>query len=99
MYPRAGGPRMTPRFSLLAAGCLLAVVAVVGGCKPGSDVVSPVKGRVTFRGIPLPGGMIVFAPDAARGTRSTIAQAEIQTDGSYALKSKDALGVLAGHYR
>jgi hypothetical protein len=60
---------------------------------------APVQGRVLYRGQPLPYGTIVFAPDAARGTRGHLAIADIQPDGTFTLKTNEVLGAVAGHHK
>jgi len=78
---------------LLVPTCLLA------GCSAEPVPLAPVKGKVTYRGAPLTSGMIVFAPDENRGSQGPLAQAEIQGDGSYVLKTGEELGVKPGFYR
>ncbi|MBY0527685.1 MAG: hypothetical protein K2R98_30080 [Gemmataceae bacterium] len=75
--------------TLLALGC--------GGSKGGA--LAPVTGKVNYRGKPLQTGTIVFSPDAVRGSSGTLSVAEIQPDGSYRLKSGDAVGAAPGCYR
>jgi hypothetical protein len=78
------------------AGLLL----MAAGCgNHGSDGLRPVHGRVLYRGVPLSGGTIVFSPDADRGGAGPLAQADIQPDGYYVLKTEDHPGALAGWYR
>jgi hypothetical protein len=81
----------------LCGGLVLAVLAVVG-CS-GDEPLTPVHGRVFFRGQPLPGGTIVFTPDPERGGRGPLAYAEISADGRYSLRSGDKLGAVAGWHR
>ena len=81
----------------LRCGLVLAVLALFG-CG-GDEPLTPVHGRVFFRGQPLPGGTIVFAPDAERGGRGPLAYAEIADDGRYSLRSGDKLGAVAGWHR
>ncbi|HYV36341.1 MAG TPA: hypothetical protein VE988_11590 [Gemmataceae bacterium] len=84
---------------LRAASCCLALVLAAAGCGPSSEQLTPVKGKVSYRGHPCTGGTIVFIPDAARGTRGNLAVADIQPDGTFALKTNDVLGAVAGHHR
>lgn len=76
---------------LLGAGCGDTGVAPAEGI--------PVQGKVFFRGQPLPYGTIVFTPDADRGTHGPLATAAIQPDGSFQLKSGEAVGAVAGWHR
>src|SRR6516162_10140629 len=77
----------------------LACLAVAAGCRSGSDQLAPVKGKVTYQGVPVPGGTIVFIPDTTRGTHGNLAMADLQPDGSFALKTNDVLGAVPGHHR
>jgi hypothetical protein len=86
---------MSPtRYLSLLAGLLLLV-----GCHPAKEPMTLVRGKVTYKGLPLPGGTIVFIPDTSRGTQGSIAMAEIQPDGTYTLKTNELLGAVAGHHR
>ncbi len=63
----------------VAAGILLALPLAVGCVSEDAGMV-PVKGKVTYRGKPVPNGSINFIPDEMRS-----AYGEIQPDGSYSL--------------
>jgi hypothetical protein len=78
---------------------VLAVLALMAGCQQGTGPLTPVHGKVTYRGIALQGGTIVFAPDASRGGSGPLALAEIQPDGSYTLRSGEAYGAVSGWHR
>lgn len=76
------------------------LAAVAPGCNNSSgDHLTPVKGKITYKGTPLASGTIVFIPDTSRGTRGNLAIADIQGDGTFTLKSNDALGVVPGFYK
>src|SRR5439155_2688325 len=84
------GMRIPPLLpGALLAACLL---FTAGGCRSGSAPLAPVRGKVSYRGQLLRGGTIVFTPDAGRGNRGELACADIQPDGSYALKTGEAAG-------
>jgi hypothetical protein len=84
------------RPSLRHAG-LLIVLAVLGcGQK---DHLTPVRGRVFYRGQPWAGGTIVFTPDAERGGHGSLACGEIDADGRYTLHTGEELGVTPGWHR
>ena len=85
-----------PRPALCCA-LFLAALAVLG-CGQGESM-TPVHGRVFFHGQPLPGGTIVFTPDAERGGRGPLAYGEIGGDGRYSLHTGDKLGTNPGWYR
>lgn len=77
--------------------CLLAALAGWGCGR--DDKQMPVHGRVFYRGRPLPGGTIVFAPDVERGGSGPVAYGEIDAEGRYSLHSGEQLGVVPGWHR
>jgi hypothetical protein len=79
------------------APALLALLLV--GCGTDGPRLAVVRGKVSYRGTPLHGGTIVFTPDTLRGDDGPIARAEIQADGSYALKTGPFPGANPGWYR
>ena len=83
--------------SPLRCGLILAALAVVG-CGQ-DDSLTPVRGRVFYRGQPLPGGTIVFTPDAERGGHGPLAYGEIAADGHYYLCTGDKRGAVPGWHR
>jgi hypothetical protein len=83
-------------FGLLAVTALL---PLLGGCQRGSAPLTPVSGKVAYKGFSLQGGTIVFTPDAARGESGRLALGKINQDGSYQLYTGEALGAPAGWYR
>src|SRR5262249_30220447 len=85
-------PRRLPRW-----GLGLAILTV--GCNPGRVPFGSVRGQVSFKGVPLPAGLIVFTPDPTRGHRGPLACAEIQADGRYDLRTEDQAGAAPGWYR
>ena len=89
----------TVRISAPLHLCMLAGLLVLGGCQAAEEQMSPCQGKVTYKGTPLSGGTIVFIPDSSRGTRGSIAVGQIQPDGTFTLKTNDALGAVPGHHR
>ncbi|MGH7226332.1 MAG: hypothetical protein ACRELF_24210, partial [Gemmataceae bacterium] len=88
---------VNPPRQLLCCCSLLAALCVLG-C--GHDEQrTPVRGRVFFHGQPLPGGTIVFTPDAERGGRGPLAYGEIDADGRYSLHSDGQPGAVPGWHR
>jgi|SRR5579875_1294295 hypothetical protein len=81
----------------LCGGVVVAALTVLG-CGH-DEALTPVRGRVFFRGQPLPGGTIVFTPDAERGGHGPLAIGEIGPDGRYSLRSGDKLGAVPGWHR
>ncbi|MCI0683936.1 MAG: hypothetical protein L0Y71_17655 [Gemmataceae bacterium] len=73
------------------------LMLVLAGC--GRAPLTPVNGKVTYKGLALQSGVIVFTPDATRGERGAIAVGKIRDDGSYTLYTSDAAGAAAGWYR
>jgi hypothetical protein len=78
------------------AACLLFAAA---GCGSGSAPLAAVHGRVSYRGVLVTSGTIVFSPDTARGCRGELAYADIQPDGSYTLKTGESYGAVSGWHR
>jgi hypothetical protein len=77
----------------------LLLLAALCGCTGGGETPVPVKGKVTYKGAALQGGTIVFIPDTARGTHGRLATADIQPDGTFALKTDGVLGAVPGWHR
>jgi hypothetical protein len=75
--------------------CLLPLCAVIAGCGPGRLETTPISGRVTYRGKPVPNGRIVFQPEEGRP-----AMAALDADGRYRLTTfKPGDGALLGKHR
>jgi hypothetical protein len=87
------GPRTVA--TLLAA----ALLAGAAGCGSKDPELSPVRGTVSYKGVPLGGGTVVFIPDPDRGGSGPIALAEIQADGTFVLKTDDKPGAAPGWHR
>ncbi len=83
----------------LAAG--FGAVMLVGGC--GSNTPPPslatVRGKVTFNGQPVAGGLVVFTPDPQRGGSGKPACAETGPDGGFVLHLDGTNQIPAGWYR
>ncbi|MCE9532327.1 MAG: hypothetical protein K8T89_14580 [Planctomycetes bacterium] len=75
----------------LQAGSLI----LCTGCGSGNPKKISVTGRISYRGEPLHGGMIVFVPDEERGNAGPLVKGSIESDGSYLLGND----VKAGWYR
>ncbi len=58
-----------------------------------------VRGLVTFRGLPLPGGIVVFTPDDDFSSHGLCATGRIGPDGHFTLSTESAAGAVAGKYR
>jgi hypothetical protein len=70
------------------------------GCSGGGAGLAVVKGKITYKGKPVPNGTINFLPDD--GTKPS-ATGEIQPDGSYELKTflanKPSNGAVIGKHK
>jgi hypothetical protein len=81
---------------VLGAGFL----AAVGGCgssaPPGP---ATVRGKLTFNGRPVVGGLVVFSPDPQRGGSGKPASAETGPDGAFQLQLDKSPTIPAGWYR
>ena len=83
-----------PLISLAAVMLLL-----LPGCQQARTPLAPVRGKISYRGMFLQGGTIVFTPDAGRGTTGPLSQAAIQLDGSYTLRAEQGFGAVPGWHR
>ena len=76
-----------------------AIMLLAVACGRNGPTLVPVSGRVLFQGKPLPTGSIVFTPNSDKGGEGPLARAEIQTDGSYSLRTGEAVGGCVGWHR
>jgi hypothetical protein len=92
---------MTRFQSRLAATSVLTLfvflLPLVNGCGTSKVPRHNLSGRVTFRGKPVPVGLIVFEPDASRGNRGPQGYAQI-FDGRYETE-KFGKGAIIGALR
>jgi hypothetical protein len=72
---------------------------VLAGCEGSANQSEPVSGHVLYRGAPLTGGQIVFAPDPERGGDGPLAWSEIGPDGQYSLRNDSGPGAAVGWHR
>ena len=86
---------------LLALAAGFAAMSLSGGCGSKAPPPGPatVRGKLTFNGRPVAGGLVVFTPDAARGGGGKPASAETAADGSYQLQLDKSAHIPAGWYR
>jgi hypothetical protein len=84
---------------LRTSGLFGIALLALAGCGGGDDSPRPVTGRVLYRGAPLAGGTIVFAPDPERGGDGPVAWGEIGADGRYALRTTTGEGASPGWHR
>ena len=81
---------------LTIVGALALAVSCAAGCgKKGVDRFD-LKGKVMFRGQPVPKGYMIFAPDGEKGNRGPGAKAGI-SDGNYATMENQ--GTVGGPHR
>ena len=78
----------------LCFGLLLAV-----GCGRTPTPQPFVQGRVYYKGQPLTGGTVVFAPDPMRGGHGPMAWGQIEADGRYRLTTDGRNGASPGWHR
>jgi len=86
---------MVPARMLMVALLVLALV----GCTQKPATLNAVTGKVNYKGVALPDGVIIFSPDTSRGESGKIAYGKIKNDGSYTLTTGEAAGAGAGWYR
>jgi hypothetical protein len=77
----------------------LALLGLQGCGDTAPAPLAAVHGRVTFRGVPLPAGLVVFTPDDEAGSHGACAQGAIGPDGRYALATGGAPGAAPGRHR
>ena len=80
----------------LAIGRLAALAGLLAGCGSGEDLpaTTPVKGKVTYQGQPVPKGTVTFQP--ANGRPAT---GQIQPDGTFVLSTfGDKDGAIPGKH-
>jgi len=73
------------------------ILGMLGGCGSSNAPAGGVRGRVLVGGLPLSGGMVVFAPDESRGNRGHLGTAGIERDGWYTIPA--SAGLNAGWHR
>jgi hypothetical protein len=88
---------MARRVCLIGTVC--AVFAVLGGCDRAKSGDTIVRGQILYRGEPVSGGLIVFAPNPERGSSGPLATAVLNDDGSFTLTGADGKPVPPGWYR
>jgi hypothetical protein len=91
--------RLLLPLAALAAGFV--AMSLTSGC--GSREAPPgpatVRGRLTFNGQPVTGGLVVFTPDPQRGGTGKSASAETGPDGSFTLQLNQSPHIPPGWYR
>jgi hypothetical protein len=73
---------------------LAAVLALAPGCGRHEKVIQ-LKGKVTFKGRPVPAGWISFMPDSAQGNHGNVKVAQIK-DGVYDTSLSKDSGIVPG---
>jgi hypothetical protein len=91
--------RLFVAVAALAAGA--ALMSLSGGCGAKKTPPGPatVRGKVTFNGQPVAGGLVVFTPDPNRGGSGKPAFAETAADGAFQLKLDNSTQIPPGWYR
>jgi hypothetical protein len=88
---------MVRQFFRIGIACLALTVA--GGCGKSKPAETVVRGQILYRGEPVSGGLIVFAPNPDRGSDGPVATATLNDDGSFTLTAPDGKPVAPGWYR
>ena len=78
---------------------IVLVGLLCAGCGKGAPGLAPVRGTVYYKGVPIRGGALVFAPDTERGNSGALAHGEIGSDGAYTLRTDKADGAPPGWHR
>ena len=72
--------------SALSLGALTVGLVMLSGCGS-TEPLYPVSGKVTFNGVPLSSGQVVFVPDSAKGNKVQASPAgKVGPDGVYTLQ-------------
>ena len=86
---------------VLLSGATASALGLSGGC--GTNAPAPgsatVRGKLTFNGNPVVGGLVVFAPDPQRGGQGRPASGETGPDGSFQLQIDRSPNIPTGWYR
>jgi hypothetical protein len=80
-------------------GIVCLAVTVIGGCGKSTPADTVVRGQILYRGEPVSGGLIVFAPNPDRGSDGPVVTAALNEDGSFTLTTADGKPVAPGWYR
>ena len=83
----------------MARGAAVLALLLAGGCGQDAPSLTRVQGTVYYKGVPLKGGTVVFAPDPERGGQGPMALGEIRPDGTYSLRTDGDKGALPGWHR
>lgn len=84
------------RFSGLPVTAMACLLGLVNGCgSPSGPARYAVSGKVTYQGMPVPVGEIIFRPDAEAGNEGPGSVATIR-DGAYTTES--GKGLVGGPY-
>ena len=81
------------------AGLALGLLLAAGCGEPAAEPLAVVRGVVTFRGSPLPGGLVVFTPDDDYGSRGQCATGLIGPNGRFTLSTAGMAGAVTGKHR
>lgn len=86
---------------LVLAGGAAAVSLHLGCSRSSAPPSAPttVRGRVTFQGQPVAGGLVVFTPDRDRGASGKPVRGETGPDGTFRLQLDGGPAVPPGWYR
>jgi hypothetical protein len=76
----------TPACSRFAILLPLLVLVLISGCGSSGLTTAPVRGKITYKGKPVPNGTVTYVPDGDKPA----ATGEIQPDGTYVLTTYDS---------
>jgi hypothetical protein len=83
----------------MVRGTAVLALLLATGCGQDGPKLAPVRGTVYYKGVPLKGGTIVFAPDPERGGQGPLAVGEVRPDGTYLLRTEGDRGAVPGWHR
>ncbi|MFI4876302.1 MAG: hypothetical protein ACIALR_13215 [Blastopirellula sp. JB062] len=89
--------RLSTYFPTLFCWCaVLGVTTITSGCGGEVSLHDRASGRVTFKGAPVPVGVIQFTPDASKGGNGAVGFAEVR-EGAYDTDASGS-GINSGAY-
>ncbi|MFO0950248.1 MAG: hypothetical protein U0835_03675 [Isosphaeraceae bacterium] len=81
---------MQGRVRLTLATALSLLLAGSYGCSDNGLNLGKVRGKITYKGAPLPAGEIIFMPDESKGTTGPPALGTVSSDGTYEMSTEES---------
>jgi hypothetical protein len=79
---------------------LLGLLATLAGCSDNGLTLGRVSGKVTYKGVPVQFGTVMFEPDTTKGTNGPSALGNIVQDGTYVMSTQQSGdGAVVGYHK